>query len=90
MKTYSENFDAGETRHYFIGGRFFRIITAADGTINVRWLKNGRIIGEADGVGNYFAVDAGIAGEDFEKVEITSATMQTVKFSISNWACEVV
>lgn len=88
MNTYEETFTAGAPKRFDIAGRFFRIITAADGTISAKWLKMGREIGEANAVGAFFAIDLGTAQLDFDAVILTSSTTQTVKFAISPWAVE--
>ena len=88
MKTYEAAFSANEVKTYHIAGRFFRIVTAADNSMNVKWLKGGQIVGEAELVGSFFAVDAGVSGDDFDSLLIESLSAQTVKFAISKWAVE--
>lgn len=88
MRTETAAFAASEIKRFEIAGRFLRIINAADNTINIQWLKGGRVIGEALLVGSFFAVDTGTAGEDFDAFTIQSTTWQTVKFCVSQWAVE--
>lgn len=88
MKTFEAAFLAGETKTYYMAGRFLRVVDALDNSLNLRWIKNGTINGEADLVGSFFAVDAGVAGEDFDSFTIESLSAQTVKFSVSRWAVE--
>lgn len=88
MKTFEAAFSANEVKRFEIAGRFFRIVSAADNSMNVQWLRRGAIVGEAELVGAFFAVDAGVAGESFDAVLLQSLSAQTVKFAISQWAVE--
>ena len=92
MRTIQADFAAAEAKRFEIAGRFLRIVAAVDNSLNIQWLKNGSIIGDALLVGSFFAVDAGVAGEDFDAFIITNpgAAQAGVKFSVSSWAVEAV
>lgn len=88
MQTFECAIAANETKRFNIAGRFIRVITAVDNSLNMEWLRGGRVIGEALAVGSFFAVDTGVNGEDFDGVQITSNASQTIKFVLSKWAVE--
>lgn len=80
MRTITYTFNAGEIKQINIFGKYLRILAGVG--IDIAYTKNGANVGE-----NAYSVDAGYYAEPadaFTRLDITSASAQTVKLAISS------
>lgn len=80
MRTLSELFTAAETKQFTVPGIYFRLL-GTTGPVDVVFVRHGARVGESASQveAGYYALPEG----GFDRIEITSATAQTVKFAIS-------
>lgn len=82
MRTYDKQFTAAGTAIFALAARYFRLMSVAVGqVVNVNLYRNGTIVYEAVGVETGFY---SVPKEGFDRVEITTAVAQTVKFAVSD------
>jgi hypothetical protein len=81
MQTYEQTIPAGGVWSLHAAGRFFRIIEASNGPVDVLFFRNGIASGAANAVGaGYWTRPADL----FSRIEITSASAQRVKIAIAD------
>lgn len=80
MQTITQQITAGLTWAMAEVGAYFQIFEAP-AAVDVRFMRNGKVIGTAEQMGaGFYARPA----EGFDRIEIASATTQTIKIGISD------
>lgn len=78
MRNYSQTFSGAGTWNLQVGGDFLRLISSPD-VVDVKFFRNGAEVHSAVGMDSGFWVKP--AG-GFDRVDVTSATAQTVKIMV--------
>lgn len=79
ISSFDLSLPAGQPVRVNVGGAFFRLLSGAG--IDVRFMRGGAVIGEADGMDSGFFARTN-EGERFDGVELTSAGLQSAKVLI--------
>lgn len=81
MQTYEQMVRSGETWSIHLAGKYFRVISAPSGPIDVLFFRNGIASGNASGVGaGYWSRPT----DFFSRIEITSSQTQSVKIAVAD------
>lgn len=84
MHTVKESFTLGQSKNFYVPGRFFRLMDST-APATILFYRNGSLVGSAYDIGAGFAWEgANKTDKLFDSVSVTSSAAQSIQFAVSN------